>query len=166
MKEQVGYSNVNCIGFGIVVKGGDGSFVAALSGVFSGVTDPMLAEALGARMALQWTCQNVGGSGVIGVDAQQVALPINACLWYFKHVGSICNWLGNINSLFDILPGSTLWSIFAPHLALSDQIRISESLDKLGPVCRIVMDTIRRKDPNDLSSRDILFKNPSWRDIT
>lgn len=49
---------------------------------------------------------------------------------------------------------------------------ISESLDKLGPFCRsasdcaIILDTIRGKDPNDMSSRDIPFEDPFLVDIT
>ncbi|XP_073122865.1 uncharacterized protein [Henckelia pumila] len=49
---------------------------------------------------------------------------------------------------------------------------ISESLDKLGPFCRdaadcvIVLDTIRGKDPDDLSSRDIPLADPFLVDIT
>lgn len=48
---------------------------------------------------------------------------------------------------------------------------ISESLDKLGPFCRsaidcaIVLDTIRGKDPDDFSSRDIPFGDPFSVDI-
>lgn len=49
---------------------------------------------------------------------------------------------------------------------------ISESLDKLGPFCRdaascaIILDTIRGKDPEDHSSRDIPFDDPFSVDIT
>ncbi|GMN62206.1 hypothetical protein TIFTF001_031298 [Ficus carica] len=49
---------------------------------------------------------------------------------------------------------------------------ISESLDKLGPFCRsasdcaIILDTIRGKDPNDMSSKDIPFEDPFLVDIT
>ncbi|XP_024172835.1 glutamyl-tRNA(Gln) amidotransferase subunit A [Rosa chinensis] len=49
---------------------------------------------------------------------------------------------------------------------------ISESLDKLGPFCRsatdcaIILDAIRGKDPDDLSSRDIPFDDPFSVDIT
>ncbi|XP_024023405.1 uncharacterized protein LOC21394847 [Morus notabilis] len=49
---------------------------------------------------------------------------------------------------------------------------ISESLDKLGPFCRsasdcaIILDSIRGKDPNDMSSRDIPFEDPFLVDIT
>ncbi|XP_031385612.1 uncharacterized protein LOC116199413 isoform X2 [Punica granatum] len=49
---------------------------------------------------------------------------------------------------------------------------ISESLDKLGPFCRtaadcaIILDAIRGKDPDDLSSRDISLDNPFTVDIT
>ncbi|KAM7272871.1 hypothetical protein ACFE04_027535 [Oxalis oulophora] len=49
---------------------------------------------------------------------------------------------------------------------------ISESLDKLGPFCRtaedcaVVLDTIRGRDPDDISSRDIPFKDPFSVDIT
>ncbi|GAA0149316.1 ligase [Lithospermum erythrorhizon] len=49
---------------------------------------------------------------------------------------------------------------------------ISESLDKLGPFCRsaadcaIVLDAIRGKDPDDLSSRDIGFDDPFTVDIS
>ncbi|KAL3512035.1 hypothetical protein ACH5RR_024752 [Cinchona calisaya] len=49
---------------------------------------------------------------------------------------------------------------------------ISESLDKLGPFCRsaadctIILDAIRGKDPDDLSSRDIPLKDPFAVDIT
>ncbi|XP_044504157.1 glutamyl-tRNA(Gln) amidotransferase subunit A isoform X2 [Mangifera indica] len=49
---------------------------------------------------------------------------------------------------------------------------ISESLDKLGPFCRnavdcmIVLDAIRGKDHDDLSSRDIPFSDPFSVDIT
>ncbi|CAN6585696.1 unnamed protein product [Malus baccata var. baccata] len=49
---------------------------------------------------------------------------------------------------------------------------LSESLDKLRPVCRsvvdyvVVLDAIRGKDPDDLSSRDIPFKDPFSVDIT
>ncbi|KAL9422846.1 hypothetical protein AB3S75_035016 [Citrus x aurantiifolia] len=49
---------------------------------------------------------------------------------------------------------------------------ISESLDKLGPFCRsaadctIVLDAIRGKDPDDLSSRDFPFADPFSVDIT
>ncbi|XP_015881399.4 uncharacterized protein LOC107417296 isoform X2 [Ziziphus jujuba] len=48
---------------------------------------------------------------------------------------------------------------------------ISESLDKLGPFCRsaidcaIILDTIRGKDPDDISSRDIPFDDPFLVDI-
>ncbi|KAG8638567.1 hypothetical protein MANES_14G043000v8 [Manihot esculenta] len=48
---------------------------------------------------------------------------------------------------------------------------ISESLDKLGPFCRsaadcsVVLDAIRGKDPDDLSSRDIPFRDPFSIDI-
>lgn len=44
--------------------------------------------------------------------------------------------------------------------------------DKLGPFCRtavdcaIILDAIRGKDPDDLSSRDISFDNPFMVDIT
>ncbi|XP_016504312.1 uncharacterized protein LOC107822294 isoform X2 [Nicotiana tabacum] len=49
---------------------------------------------------------------------------------------------------------------------------ISESLDKLGPFCRsaadcvVVLDAIRGKDPDDLSSRDIALVDPFSVDIT
>ncbi|PHT29305.1 hypothetical protein CQW23_31107 [Capsicum baccatum] len=49
---------------------------------------------------------------------------------------------------------------------------IAESLDKLGPFCRnsvdcaIVLDAIRGKDPDDVSSRDIPFTDPFSVDIT
>ncbi|KAF6168725.1 hypothetical protein GIB67_013107 [Kingdonia uniflora] len=49
---------------------------------------------------------------------------------------------------------------------------ISESLDKLGPFCRsaadcaLVLDAIRGKDPDDLSSKDILLEDPFSVDIT
>ncbi|XP_065872144.1 uncharacterized protein [Euphorbia lathyris] len=49
---------------------------------------------------------------------------------------------------------------------------ISESMDKLGPFCRsaadcaIVLDAIRGKDPDDVSSRDIPFDDPFSVDIT
>ncbi|KAJ8560001.1 hypothetical protein K7X08_004059 [Anisodus acutangulus] len=49
---------------------------------------------------------------------------------------------------------------------------ISESLDKLGPFCRsaadcaVVLDAIRGKDPDDLSSRDIMLADPFSVDIT
>ncbi|XP_021829363.1 uncharacterized protein LOC110769643 [Prunus avium] len=49
---------------------------------------------------------------------------------------------------------------------------LSESLDKLGPFCRsatdcaIILDAIRGKDPDDLSSRDILLGDPFLVDIT
>ncbi|KAH7865030.1 hypothetical protein Vadar_001429 [Vaccinium darrowii] len=49
---------------------------------------------------------------------------------------------------------------------------ISESLDKLGPFCRsaadcaVVLDIIRGKDPDDLSSRNISFDDPFSVDIT
>eukprot|EP00262_Sarcandra_glabra_P015910 TRINITY_DN5013_c0_g2_i1.p1 TRINITY_DN5013_c0_g2~~TRINITY_DN5013_c0_g2_i1.p1 ORF type:complete len:458 (-),score=81.37 TRINITY_DN5013_c0_g2_i1:29-1369(-) len=49
---------------------------------------------------------------------------------------------------------------------------ISESLDKLGPFCRsaadcaIVLDAIRGKDPDDLSSRDVSLEDPFSIDIT
>ncbi|XP_050226114.1 uncharacterized protein LOC126675508 isoform X1 [Mercurialis annua] len=49
---------------------------------------------------------------------------------------------------------------------------ISESLDKLGPLCRsaadcsIILDVIRGKDPDDLSSREILLDDPFSVDIT
>lgn len=49
---------------------------------------------------------------------------------------------------------------------------IAESLDKLGPFCRnsvdcvIVLDAIRGKDPDDVSSRDIPFRDPFSVDIT
>ncbi|KAI9176930.1 hypothetical protein LWI28_008832 [Acer negundo] len=48
---------------------------------------------------------------------------------------------------------------------------IAESLDKLGPFCRsaadcaIVLDAIRGKDPDDLSSKDIPFGDPFSVDI-
>ncbi|XP_055827006.1 uncharacterized protein LOC129895327 isoform X2 [Solanum dulcamara] len=49
---------------------------------------------------------------------------------------------------------------------------IAESLDKLGPFCRnsvdcvIVLDAIWGKDPDDVSSRDIPFRDPFSVDIT
>ncbi|KAJ4818822.1 Glutamyl-tRNA(Gln) amidotransferase subunit A [Rhynchospora pubera] len=49
---------------------------------------------------------------------------------------------------------------------------ISESLDKLGPICRsasdcaILIDTVRGKDENDLSSRDVLLQDPFRVDIS
>ncbi|XP_071722496.1 uncharacterized protein [Rutidosis leptorrhynchoides] len=49
---------------------------------------------------------------------------------------------------------------------------IAESLDKLGPFCRtaedcaLVLDIIRGKDPDDLSSRDIPLEDPFLVDIT
>ncbi|PIN05209.1 Amidase [Handroanthus impetiginosus] len=49
---------------------------------------------------------------------------------------------------------------------------LSESLDKLGPFCRnaedcaIVLDAIRGKDPDDLSSRNIPLSDPFAVDIT
>lgn len=49
---------------------------------------------------------------------------------------------------------------------------ISESLDKLGPFCRsaadcaIILDKIRGKDPDDLSSRDMPFGDPFDVDLT
>ncbi|KAF4384629.1 hypothetical protein F8388_003936 [Cannabis sativa] len=49
---------------------------------------------------------------------------------------------------------------------------LSESLDKVGPFCRdaadcaIILDVIRGKDPNDMSSRDMPFKDPFSVDIT
>ncbi|KAL8123162.1 uncharacterized protein LOC141717438 isoform X2 [Apium graveolens] len=49
---------------------------------------------------------------------------------------------------------------------------LSESLDKLGPFCRsaadcaIILDSIRGKDPDDPSSRNIIFNDPFMVDIT
>ncbi|TYI52097.1 hypothetical protein E1A91_D12G222300v1 [Gossypium mustelinum] len=49
---------------------------------------------------------------------------------------------------------------------------LSERLDKLGPFCRnaadcaVILDAIRGKDPDDLSSRDIPFGDPFSVDIT
>ncbi|KAK1358042.1 putative asparaginyl-tRNA synthase (Glutamine-hydrolyzing) [Heracleum sosnowskyi] len=49
---------------------------------------------------------------------------------------------------------------------------VSDSLDKLGPFCRsaadcaIILDAIRGKDPDDLSSRNIIFDDPFTVDIT
>ncbi|KAK1358044.1 putative asparaginyl-tRNA synthase (Glutamine-hydrolyzing) [Heracleum sosnowskyi] len=49
---------------------------------------------------------------------------------------------------------------------------VSDSLDKLGPFCRsaadcaIILVAIRGKDPDDLSSRNILFDDPFMVDIT
>nr|XP_017250543.1 PREDICTED: glutamyl-tRNA(Gln) amidotransferase subunit A-like [Daucus carota subsp. sativus] len=49
---------------------------------------------------------------------------------------------------------------------------VSDSLDKLGPFCRsasdcaIILDAIRGKDPDDLSSRNIIFDDPFMVDIT
>ncbi|XP_027771553.1 uncharacterized protein LOC107015230 isoform X2 [Solanum pennellii] len=49
---------------------------------------------------------------------------------------------------------------------------IAESLDKIGPFCRnsvdcvIILDAIRGKDPDDVSSRDISFRDPFSVDIT
>ncbi|KAF5200608.1 Glutamyl-tRNA(Gln) amidotransferase subunit A, partial [Thalictrum thalictroides] len=49
---------------------------------------------------------------------------------------------------------------------------ISESLDKLGPFCRnamdcaVVLDVIRGRDPDDLSSREISLEDPFFIDIT
>ncbi|KAL9243352.1 hypothetical protein vseg_017248 [Gypsophila vaccaria] len=49
---------------------------------------------------------------------------------------------------------------------------ISESLDKLGPFCRaaadcaVILDNIRGKDPDDLSSRDMPFDDPFHVDLT
>lgn len=49
---------------------------------------------------------------------------------------------------------------------------LSESLDKLGPFCRsaadcaIILDIIRGKDPDDLSSTDMPFSDPFSVDIT
>ncbi|KAK4569305.1 hypothetical protein RGQ29_004631 [Quercus rubra] len=49
---------------------------------------------------------------------------------------------------------------------------ISESLDKLGPFCRsatdctVILDTIRGRDPGDLSSRDSPLDDPFLVDIT
>lgn len=54
----------------------------------------------------------------------------------------------------------------------SGVMSISESLDKLGPFCRsavdcaIILDVIRGKDPDDLSSRDIPLDDPFSVDIT
>ncbi|XVF49479.1 hypothetical protein PTKIN_Ptkin04bG0016100 [Pterospermum kingtungense] len=51
-------------------------------------------------------------------------------------------------------------------------LSLSESLDKLGPFCRyatdcaIILDAIRGKDPDDHSSRDIMFEDPFSVDIT
>ncbi|XVF08563.1 hypothetical protein REPUB_Repub07fG0014000 [Reevesia pubescens] len=51
-------------------------------------------------------------------------------------------------------------------------LSLSESLDKLGPFCRyaadcaVILDTIRGKDPDDHSSRDIPFGDPFSVDIT
>ncbi|XP_068666770.1 uncharacterized protein [Aristolochia californica] len=49
---------------------------------------------------------------------------------------------------------------------------ISESLDKLGPFCRsavdcaIILDAVRGKDPDDISSREVLLEDPFSVDIT
>ncbi|KAJ9140071.1 hypothetical protein P3X46_030758 [Hevea brasiliensis] len=49
---------------------------------------------------------------------------------------------------------------------------ISESMDKLGAFCRsaadcsVILDVVRGKDPDDLSSRDIAFDDPFSIDIT
>ncbi|XP_019052514.1 PREDICTED: uncharacterized protein LOC104592689 isoform X2 [Nelumbo nucifera] len=54
----------------------------------------------------------------------------------------------------------------------SGVMSISESLDKLGPFCRnaadcaVVLDFIRGKDPDDISSRDIFLEDPFSVDIT
>lgn len=51
-------------------------------------------------------------------------------------------------------------------------LSLSESLDKLGPFCRsaadcaIVLDVVRGKDPDDLSSRNISLDDPFEVDIT
>ncbi|CAN0915955.1 Glutamyl-tRNA(Gln) amidotransferase subunit A [Linum grandiflorum] len=57
-------------------------------------------------------------------------------------------------------------------VARTGVMSISESLDKLGPFCRsavdcaIVLDTIRGKDSDDISSRDIPLDDPFSVDIT
>ncbi|KAG9447347.1 hypothetical protein H6P81_013475 [Aristolochia fimbriata] len=49
---------------------------------------------------------------------------------------------------------------------------ISESLDKLGPFCRsavdcaVILDAIRGKDPDDISSREVFLEDPFSVDIT
>lgn len=54
----------------------------------------------------------------------------------------------------------------------SGVLSLSESLDKLGPLCRsavdcaIVLDVIRGKDPDDFSSRKIFIEDPFSVDIT
>ncbi|XP_039125202.1 glutamyl-tRNA(Gln) amidotransferase subunit A [Dioscorea cayenensis subsp. rotundata] len=54
----------------------------------------------------------------------------------------------------------------------SGVMSISESLDKLGPFCRsavdcaIVIDAVRGKDPDDLSSRVIFIKDPFSIDVS
>ncbi|XAR50416.1 hypothetical protein NMG60_11004735 [Bertholletia excelsa] len=54
----------------------------------------------------------------------------------------------------------------------SGVMSISESLDKLGPFCRsaedcsVVLDALRGKDPDDLSSRDMCLDDPFSVDIT
>ncbi|KAH7683391.1 Glutaminyl-tRNA synthase (glutamine-hydrolyzing) protein [Dioscorea alata] len=54
----------------------------------------------------------------------------------------------------------------------SGVMSISESLDKLGPFCRsavdcaIVIDAVRGKDPDDLSSRVIFLKDPFSIDVS
>uniref|UniRef100_A0A803NVN2 Amidase domain-containing protein n=1 Tax=Cannabis sativa TaxID=3483 RepID=A0A803NVN2_CANSA len=58
------------------------------------------------------------------------------------------------------------------HLWSDEPPLVGESLDKVGPFCRdaadcaIVLDVIRGKDPNDMSSRDMPFKDPFSVDIT
>ncbi|XP_020111506.1 uncharacterized protein LOC109726375 isoform X2 [Ananas comosus] len=53
----------------------------------------------------------------------------------------------------------------------SGVMSISESLDKLGPFCRsavdcaVLIDTIRGKDPDDLSSRHVEFEDPFHVDL-
>ncbi|CAL1409820.1 unnamed protein product [Linum trigynum] len=57
-------------------------------------------------------------------------------------------------------------------VARTGVMSISESLDKLGPFCRsardcsIVLDAIRGKDSNDISSRDVPLHDPFSVDIT
>lgn len=86
-------------------------------------------------------------------------------------------WVHYLKSYIFLVDGTFLMSLLHFH-SLSDLQKFQNLMsllikqDKLGPFCRsaadcaIILDNIRGKDPDDLSSRDMPFGDPFAVDLT
>ncbi|XP_012081735.1 uncharacterized protein LOC105641750 [Jatropha curcas] len=100
------FADLNCTGFGALLRDSRGRFIVAVTGTVAGNRTPRMAEAIGLREVLSWLKTQQFGSVVVELDAHEVChvLSDNAgdCS-EFGLVVSDCKFLGveaNVSSFY------------------------------------------------------------------